>query len=128
MDAAAFLRQAEDYQSTGQLRDGVIKLLNLTGRSHPFAVQRAGELRDWVVDGAYSRILAGDYPSRVDDDTASWRAEAAETVRSYRDKAESSQDPLVRMLRDVAAGAADVSGDVVDRLRDRFGRRGGASA
>ena len=125
MDAAAFLAQAEDYEGSGQLRDSVLKLLNLTGRSHPFAVQRAAELRQWVVEGHYARVLAGDYPSRVDDDSASWREEVAETVRTYRDKAEASSDPLVRTLRDVASGAADVTGDVVGRLRDRFGRRGG---
>jgi Zn-dependent protease with chaperone function len=124
MDAVAFLEQAEAYESTGQMRDSVLKLLNLTGRSHPFAVQRAAELRAWVVDGHYSRVLDGDYPSRVDDASASWRDEAAETVRSYRAKADSSSDPLVRTLRDVASGAADISEDVLGRLRDRFGRRG----
>ena len=128
MDAAAFLEQAEAYGSTGQLRDSVIKLLNLTGRSHPFAVQRAAELRAWVVDGHYERILSGSYPSRVDDDSASWRQEVEETVRAYRTKADASQDPLVRTLRDVASGAADaaggVAGDVADRLRSRLGRRG----
>jgi hypothetical protein len=45
-------------------------------------------------------------------------------VRSYRAKADSSSDPLVRTLRDVASGAADISEDVLGRLRDRFGRRG----
>jgi Zn-dependent protease with chaperone function len=124
MDAAAFLAQAEDYASTGQVRDGVLKLLNLTGRTHPFAVQRAAELRAWVVEGHYTRILEGHYPSRVDDDTASWRDEVTETVRAYREEADASQDPLVRTLRDVAGGAADVTGDVVGRLRDRLGRRG----
>lgn len=128
MDAAAFLAQAEDYESSGQLRDGVLKLLNLTGRKHPFAVQRAAELRAWVVDGHYSRILGGDYPSRTDDDAVSWRDEVVETVRTYRSKADASQDPLVTTLRDVANGAADVGGDVVGRLRDRFGRRGGTGA
>jgi Zn-dependent protease with chaperone function len=125
MDATAFLAQAEDYEHSGQMRDSVLKLLNLTGRSHPFAVQRAAELRAWVVDGHYSRVLSGDYPSRVDDDSASWRDEVAETVQSYRDKADAAQDPLVQTLRDVAGGAADVGGDVVGRLRDRLGRRSG---
>ena len=34
MDAAAFLAQAEDYASSGDLRDSVRKLLNLVGRPH----------------------------------------------------------------------------------------------
>lgn len=124
MDAAAFLQQSDDYAGTTQARDSIAKLLNLMGRSHPFAVTRAGELRDWVVSGDYNRILAGEYPSRVDDRDASVRDEVAATLRSYRDKAEQSQDPLLAMLRDVAGGVSDAAGDVADRIRGRFGRSG----
>lgn len=122
MDAAAFLAQAEDYASTPGARDSIAKLLNTMGRSHPFAVQRAAELRRWVVAGDYQRVLDGDYLRRVDDDSASLREEVAATIRSYRARAEESQDPLLRTLRDVGAGAADLGVDVVGRLRDRFGR------
>jgi hypothetical protein len=125
MDAGAFLTQSDDYRNTSQARDSIAKLLNLMGRSHPFAVSRAGELRDWVVSGDYNRILSGEYPSRVDDRDASVRDEIAATLRSYRDKAESSNDPLVKLLRDVAGGVSDAAGDVADRLRGRFGRGGG---
>ena len=128
MDAAAFLAQSDDYTHTTQARDSIAKLLNLMGRSHPFAVQRAGELRDWVVSGDYNRILGGEYPSRVDDADASVREEVAATVRSYRDKAESSTDPLMKLLRDAAGGVSDAAGDVADRLRGRFGRGGGPTA
>lgn len=124
MDAAAFLQQADDYAGTTQARDSIAKLLNLMGRSHPFAVTRAGALRDWVVAGDYNRILAGEYPSRVDDQDASVRDEVAETIRSYRAKADQSQDPLLKMLRDVAGGVTDAAGDVADRIRGRFGRSG----
>ena len=123
MDAVAFLAQAEAYESTGQVRDGVLKLLNMTGRTHPFAVQRAAELRAWVVGGHYSTVLNGTYASRVDDESVSWRDEVSATVRSYRDKAEASQDPLIKTVRDMATGAADVTEDVLNRLRDRFGRK-----
>jgi Zn-dependent protease with chaperone function len=125
MDAGAFLTQSDDYRGTSQARDSIAKLLNLMGRSHPFAVSRAGELRDWVVSGDYNRILSGEYPSRVDDRDASVRDEIAATLRSYRDKAESSNDPLVKLLRDVAGGVSDAAGDVADRLRGRFSRGGG---
>ena len=52
----------------------------------------------------------------------SWREEVAETIRAYRDRAETSSDPLVGFLRDVATGAGDSAGDVAARLRDRFTR------
>jgi Zn-dependent protease with chaperone function len=125
MDAAAFLAQGEDYANTTQARDSIAKILNLMGRSHPFAVQRAGELRDWVVSGDYNRILGGEYPSRVDDGDASMREEVAATLRSYRAKADGSSDPLLKLLRDVSGGMTDVASDVADRLRGRFGRSGG---
>lgn len=127
MDAAAFLAQAEDYAGTTQARDSVAKLLNLMGRSHPFAVSRAGELRAWVVSGDYQHILDGSYPSRVDDDDVSVREEVVATLRSYRDKAETSSDPLVKLLRDAAGGLGDAAGDVADRLRGRFNRGGNGS-
>lgn len=129
MDAGAFLAQADDYAGTTQARDSLAKLLNLMGRTHPFAVQRAGQLRDWVVSGDYQRILSGEYPSRVDDADASVRDEVAATLRSYRERAEQSSDPLVRLLRDVAGGLSDALGGVGDlgeRLRSRFRRDGGA--
>ena len=122
MDPAAFLAQAEDYASAAGPGDSIAKVLNLVGRPHPFAVHRAAELRRWVVDGAYARILVGDYPRRVDDASVSWREEVAETIRGYRDRAESSSDPLVAFLRDLATGAGDSAGDVATRLRDRFTR------
>jgi Zn-dependent protease with chaperone function len=121
MDAAAFLAQADDYTSTDQARDSVAKLLNLMGRSHPFAVERAAQLRAWIVAGDYQRIVDGDYPRRSDDGP-SLRDEVGETLRTYRARAEESQDPIVKVLRDVAAGVADVGSDVVDRLRGRFNR------
>ena len=122
MDAAAFLAQAEDYASCARPGDSIAKVLNLVGRSHPFAVHRAAELRAWVVEGSYARILAGDYPRRVDDASVSWREEVAETIRTYRDRADASSDPLVRFLRDAATGAGDVTGDVAGRLRERLTR------
>jgi len=122
MDAAAFLAQAEDYAASAGPGDSIAKVLNLVGRSQPFAVRRAAELRAWVVEGAYDRILMGDYPRRVDDASVSWREEVAETIRGYRERAESSSDPLVGFLRSVATGAGDVTGDVAGRLRERLTR------
>ncbi len=51
MDPDAFLAQAAEYESTGDLRDGVLKLLNLELQTHPFSVLRAAALQKWVEDG-----------------------------------------------------------------------------
>src|SRR3546814_1460224 len=44
IDIDAFLAQAAEYDASGDLRDGVLKLLNIELLSHPFSVLRAAEL------------------------------------------------------------------------------------
>jgi hypothetical protein len=46
MNLQAFLQQAEEYESTGDAREGVIRILNMLNATHPFAVLRAlGRIR-----------------------------------------------------------------------------------
>lgn len=52
LDSQAFLAQARDYDATGDMRDGVLKLLNLELQTHPFSVLRAAAL----TAGRYRRI------------------------------------------------------------------------
>jgi Zn-dependent protease with chaperone function len=106
MDSEAFLAQAAEYDATGDLRDGVLKLLNLEGQTHPFAVLRAAELRRWAESEEYARALAGDYPRRTDDRSASIADEVRAAARSYRDSFDLSADPLIGVLRDVGGGVA----------------------
>lgn len=123
MDPEAFLDQAREYDAAGDLRDGVIKLLNLEGQSHPFAVLRAAELRRWVDSGDYARILAGDYPLRADDAEASFTDEFRAAARSYKRTFDESADPLMKLLRGVGEEAAGVAGRVFDRVRSTAGDR-----
>jgi hypothetical protein len=108
LDVTAFSAQGEEYLHSSDVRDSLLKLLLLEARSHPFAVVRAAELRRWVDEGAYTRILGGDYPRRTDDDRASPRDDVADAARHYRDTFEHSQDPIVSLLRDVGAGLGAV--------------------
>ncbi len=62
LDSQAFLSQAREYERTGDMRDGVLKLLNLELQTHPFSVLRAAALTKWVDAGGYGAIMAGDYP------------------------------------------------------------------
>lgn len=119
MNSDAFLAQAEEYDAGGDLRDGVLKILNLQGRTHPFAVLRAAELQRWVASGAYDRILAGDYPRREDDAGTSWRDEVKESAKSYREGFTESADPLFKLLKDLGEGAAGAAGSVFDRFTRR---------
>jgi Zn-dependent protease with chaperone function len=132
MDPDAFLAQAADYDATGDLRDGVLKLLNLEPQAHPFSVLRAAELQRWGDSGEYDRMLAGDYPRRTGDRSVSIGEEMRTAARTYRTNFDMSADPLIRTLRDVGRDfgtAFDAVGqgvaETVANLRDRFTRRPG---
>ena len=116
MDPAAFLEQAADYDASGDLRDGVLKLLNLEGQTHPFAVLRAAELQRWAGSGEYAAILAGDYPRRADDPTVSVTDEVRAAARSYKESFDLSADPLVSVLRDLGGGVAGGVAGARDRV------------
>ncbi len=127
MNTTAFLGQAAEYERAGDLRDGVLKLLNLELQSHPFSVLRAAELRRWVREGSYRDILAGDYPRRSDDRATNLGEEIKGAARSYRDSFDQSEDPLVKTVRDVgktfgsaAATVSDAFGEAVGNLGSRF--------
>ncbi|MFE7194276.1 M48 family metallopeptidase [Kitasatospora sp. NPDC057541] len=126
MNVDAFLEQAAEYEKAGDLRDGVLKLLQVLPQSHPFAVVRVAQLKKWAESEEYRSILAGAYPRRTDDPDTSvgeqWRAAAEHYTTSVKE----SKDPLMGLIRDVAGGAASVGG----KLRDTFtgaGRGNGSS-
>jgi Zn-dependent protease with chaperone function len=121
LDTTAFRAQGEEYLGSPDVRDSLLKLLLLEARSHPFAVVRSAELQRWVEDGAYTRLLGGDYPRRADDANASMREEASAAARHYQEAFERSQDPLVTIIRDLGgsvAGVRDWVSGVFNRGRD----------
>jgi len=123
MDSQAFLAQAAEYDRTGDMRDGVLKLLNLELQTHPFSVLRAAALTQWVDSGGYGAIHAGTYPVRSDDETHSWSEDVAAAARVYRDGFDQSDDPLVRGLRDGLSGVVDGVGRVATSAADSLGRK-----
>jgi len=120
----AFREQAREYDAVPDLRDSVLKLMQLQGTTHPFAVVRFAELDYWATHGDYERILGGDYPRRDTDGNASVGEEVRNAARAYQDSWSRSQDPLIGIFRGVAEGAARAGGGLFDRL----GNRGGGSS
>ena len=47
----AFQQQAREYDAVPDVREGLIKLLQMQGTTHPFAVIRFAELDRWVAEG-----------------------------------------------------------------------------
>ena len=117
MDTSEFLAQARDYESAGDLRDGVAKILHLVGQTHPFAALRAAELQTWASGAEYAAILAGEYPRREDDPATSVTDEAKNAARTYRDKVNESTDPLMGVIKDIGGAAADAGNAIFERFR-----------
>jgi Zn-dependent protease with chaperone function len=123
IDVTAFLKQAEDYEASGDLRDGVLKLLNTERTTHPFAVVRAAEINRWASGDEYRRIIDGDYPRRTDDQSASFTDNAREAARSYKKRIDESSDPLVGALRGFGSSVGSAADSIFDWLNKRA--RGG---
>jgi Zn-dependent protease with chaperone function len=102
----AFHQQAREYDAVPDVRDGLLKLLQLQGTTHPFAVIRFAELDRWADTGDYPNILAGNYPRREDDPDASVGDEFKAAAKSYQDSWSRSSDPLIGAVRGVAETAA----------------------
>jgi Zn-dependent protease with chaperone function len=115
----AFREQAHEYDAVPDLRDSILKILQLQGNTHPFAVVRFAELDYWATHGEYERILGGDYTRRDTDSTASVGEEVRNAAKAYQDSWNRSQDPLIGIFRGVAEGAARAGGGLFDRLQNR---------
>jgi Zn-dependent protease with chaperone function len=128
LDITAFRSQGEEYLGSPDVRDSVLKLLLLEARSHPFAVVRAAELQRWVDEGAYTRILAGDYPRRGDDGDTSFRQDVKDSTDHYANAFERSQDALVSLLRDVGGGLSGVKDWAASIFSSRPGSGSGSGS
>lgn len=124
MNVDAFLEQAEEYESGGDLRDSVLKILNMLPRSHPFTTVRAAELKKWAATRDYQRIMDGHYPRRDEDKNTSVSDSFKESANHYAESVRGSKDPLMAFVRDVAGGA----GDLGSKLREKFTGGGAPSA
>ncbi|MEP7179922.1 MAG: M48 family metallopeptidase [Pseudonocardiales bacterium] len=119
IDADAFLAQATEYEGSGDLRDGVLTLLNTERSTHPFAVIRAAEIRSWIDSGDYQRILDGHYQRRDDDHQQTFGQAAREAGVSYKKRIDESTDPLVAAVRNLGSTV----GTAADSVVDWFGRK-----
>ena len=114
-----FLQQAREYDAVPDVREGLIKLLQLQGATHPFAVVRFAELDRWAAEGEYRDILAGNYPRRDSDGDASVGGEFRSAAKSYQESWNRSADPLIGAVRGMAGSAVGAG----ERLMNRFGNR-----
>lgn len=105
-DLHEFLKQADEYRTDGDLGDAVFKVLNLLGTTHPFHTLRAAEMRDWIEEGDYERILRGEYQRRGDP-TAPYADDLRAATQSYREGAQELFDQVGTAARDAAQKVRD---------------------
>ncbi|MFF8697638.1 M48 family metallopeptidase [Streptomyces albidoflavus] len=116
MNTDAFLAQAEEYEAGGDLRDSVLKILNVLPRTHPFTTVRAAELKRWSESRDHQRLMDGHYPRRDEDKDTKVGESFRQSASGYAEEVRTSKDPLMKLVTDLADGAGDLGG----RLRDRF--------
>jgi Zn-dependent protease with chaperone function len=120
MSVAEFLAQAEEYRDGGDVLDGVLKLRNLLWQSHPFAVLRLAELKQWVDDGTYGRVLRGDYVRRGEA-ASTFADDVEDSARTYKERVNTAEDPLLKLLNDLGSALAEAGDRVLKGVRDRWG-------
>lgn len=103
---AEFIRQAEEYRESGDMADQVFKVLNLIGQSHPFWVLRVSELRGWIEEGEYDRILGGEYQRRGDPDPA-YVDDLSEAANAYATGAKDFLDSMAGAAKKVGESFMD---------------------
>lgn len=118
VDTGEFLRQAGDYKSSGDIRDSLLKLMNVMDLTHPLAVIRADELQRWAASEEYRAILAGQYPRRGDEPHTTWTEDVKSAARSYRDSFVASTDPLAKFLGEVGGLFSDTAGKAFKHFRN----------
>ena len=119
-----FLRQAREYDAVPDVREGLLKMLQMQGTTHPFAVVRFAELDHWVADGEYADILAGNYLRREDDSSAKIGDEFLDAARAYQESWSRSEDPFIGLVKGVAETTVGAGQSLFGSI---FGQRGGGS-
>jgi Peptidase family M48 len=120
----AFLEQAREYDAVPDVREGLLKMLQMQGTTHPFAVVRFAELDHWVADGDYQEILAGNYLRREDDSDTKIGDEFLAAARAYQESWSRSNDPFIGLVKGVAETAVGTGQSLFGNI---FGPRGGSS-
>ena len=118
MDVTGFLDQAKEYVEGGDVRDSLLKLLHLDGRTHPLAAMRAAELQKWAKSEDYRKILGGEYPRREDDAHTPFSEEVKSAAKSYKESFTTSPDPLNRVVTDVGGFLGGAVSGAASRVRD----------
>lgn len=119
MDLEEFFKQAEEYESGGDIVDSIFKILNLMGQTHPFPVLRLKELKTWHASGAYQEILDGKYEKKTERPQDPF-ADFKEAGDSYREDLKRSKDPLTSVFSSISEKMDEAGKNVGNQVNDLF--------
>lgn len=125
MNPEAFIEQAAEYESHGNVIDGVTKVLNLIGATHPFPVLRLTESLRWIESGDYDEIMGGTYEERTEEDQVSVYEQIKQGASSYKESVEVSKDPLMVALRRFTENVGDTARGVASWVKGVGDERSG---
>ena len=114
-----FFIQADEYENSKNLLEGIHKILNTIWTSHPFPVIRLTELRNWIAAGAYSKILEGNYVRRGDKKNNTVD-DLKDSFEYYKKETEKESDPILQVARSLGEGISKIGDDVSNVFRDFF--------
>lgn len=103
-----FLAQAQQYESDTGAIDMLFKLLNVSGRTHPFNTVRAAELQRWIQSGGYDAIMGGAYARRGAPPERPLTDDYADAAGYYGDKMKG----MINQVADAARRATDTMSNV----------------
>lgn len=106
LDLDAFIAQSDEYLEDGDTLDGIYKMLAALGTTHPFAVVRVAELRNWIDSGAYDTMLNGDYRTTTDDEETPYSEDLGEAAAGYASAARDLVDDVGKRVGNVTSRVA----------------------
>lgn len=127
MDVSGFLDQAREYSGGGDVRDSLLKILQISGQTHPLAALRAAELQKWAGSEDYRTILAGEYARRSADADAPMADDVKAAAHSYQESFTTSADPLFKVVGRLGSLAGGIGGVAAGRVRDWWQQGPGGS-
>lgn len=117
LDLEAFIEQSDEYRADNDTIAGIYKVLAALGSTHPFAVVRVAELRNWIDSGEYQAILEGDYRTAAVDAETPYTEDVGDAAAGYASGARKLYD-------EVGSKVGSVAGKVTSAWRDTTSDRG----
>lgn len=106
LDLDEFVAQSDEYRTEGDVLDRVYKFAAAIGTTHPFAVVRVAELRDWIDSGAFDHIMSGDYRTR-EGEQAAYTEDLGDAAGTYTAKAREVYDGAGRAVGNVTSKVSE---------------------